>query len=82
MSEVIELNFKYKGALIEGSATGEEDYNGWTFLVELNEVSFRLYCDDNGEWDILRDKNALAPSIEPELIDKITTQIKKQRHFA
>ena len=77
----LELNFKYKGAIIEGVAYGDEDYNGWRYEVTLKDnKSFRLYCDDNEEWTLLRD-GALAPNIEQELIDKIIEVIKRQRHL-
>lgn len=83
MTEVLELNFKYKGAVIEGTATGEEDYNGWTYSIVLNDgLNFRMYCDDNEEWVMLRDNNAISPNIDQELVDKITDQINKNRQIA
>ena len=70
------LNFNYKGALIEGTVWAEEDYSGWTYEVELKDyINFRIYCDDNGEWTLLRDGNAMAPDLEPELVDKLTEAI-------
>ena len=78
--DVVELSFKYKGAIIEGYATPEEDYNGWTYSIALDDnLSFRIYYDDNEEWVILRDKNAISPEVDDELIAKITQQIQKQR---
>ncbi len=78
----LELNFKYQGADIEGVAFAQEDYNGWTYEISLKDnKTFRLYCDDNEEWILLRD-GARAPNIEQELIDKIIEVIKKQRHIA
>jgi hypothetical protein len=82
MTETVELNLKYKGALLEGYAVAEEDYNGWTFSIELDDLNFRLFYDHNEEWMILRDNNALAPTVDEELIDKITMQIKRQRFLA
>lgn len=80
MMDVVELSFKYQGAQIEGYATAEEDYNGWTYSIELDDhLSFRIYFDDNEEWVILRDKNAISPAVDDELIAKITQQINKQR---
>lgn len=80
MTDLIELNFKYKGALIAGYASAEEDYNGWTYTIDLDDyLSFRIYYDDNEEWVILRDKNAISPDVDDELIAKITQQINKQR---
>jgi hypothetical protein len=76
------LSFKYQGALIEGTAYAEEDYNGWTYEVSLNDnQSFRMYSDDNEEWTLLRGDNALAPNIEQELVDKIIEVIKRQKHM-
>ncbi len=81
--EVLELKFKYQGAVIEGTATAEEDYNGWTYLIGLNDqMSFRLYFDDNEEWVLLRDEHAESPDIDKELVDKIIQQIQKQRSIA
>jgi len=78
----LELSIKYKGAIIEGIAYAEEDYNGWTYKVTLHDnQSFRMYCDDNEEWTLLRGDNALAPNIEQELIDKIIEEIKRQKHL-
>jgi hypothetical protein len=79
----LELSFKYKGAVIEGTAYAEEDYNGWTYEVSLSDnKSFRMYCDDNEDWTLLRGDNALAPNIEQELIDKIIEVIKRQKQIA
>ena len=76
----LELSFKYQGAVIEGTAYAEEDYNGWTYEVSLNDnQSFRMYCDDNEEWTLLRGDNALAPNMEQELVDKIIEVIKRQK---
>lgn len=76
-----ELNFKYKGAEIDGVAYAEEDYNGWTYEVALQDnKTFRIYCDDNEDWNLLRGGNALAPNIDQELIDKIIEVIKRQKH--
>jgi hypothetical protein len=70
--KTFDLNFKYKGAIIEGSVLPEEDYSGWTYEVALTHyLTFRIYCDDNGEWSLLRDSNALSPEVEPELVKKI-----------
>ena len=78
----LELSFKYQGAVIEGLAYAEEDYNGWTYKVTLhNNQSFRMYCDDNEEWTLLRGDNALAPDIEPDLIEKIIEVIKRQKQI-
>ncbi len=66
------LTFKYKGALIESMVWPEEDYSGWTYEVELKDyINFRIYCDDNGDWTLLRGGNAMAPDLEPELLDKL-----------
>jgi hypothetical protein len=79
----LELNFKYKGAVIEGTAYGEEDYNGWMYEVALHDnQSFRIFSDDNEEWTLVRGDNALAPNIEQELIDKIIEVIKRQKQLA
>ncbi|HEX8331413.1 MAG TPA: hypothetical protein VF622_02255 [Segetibacter sp.] len=79
----LELSFKYQGAVIEGTAYAEEDYNGWTYEVSLSDnKSFRMYCDDNEDWTLLRGDNALAPNIEQELIDKIIEVIKRQKQTA
>ena len=83
MSEVVELNFKYQGAVIEGHATADEDYNGWTYSIELSDqMSFRIYHDDNEEWVVLRDKNAVSPDVDEELLKKIISQIEKSRLIA
>ena len=82
MSEVVELNFKYQGAIIEGYATAEEDYNGQTYSIELNEMSFKIYYDDNEEWVVLRDKHAISPNVDEELLKKIINQIEKRRLIA
>lgn len=80
MTDVVALSFKYQGAHIEGYATAEEDYNGWTYAIQLDDhLSFRIYYDDNEEWALLRDKNAQSPAVDDELIQKITQQINKQR---
>ncbi len=76
--KTFELNFKYKGALIEGSVLPEENYDGWTYDVVLNEtIEFRLYCDDNGEWSLLRGDNGMKPNVEADLLEQVIYNIEE-----
>ncbi len=51
----LELSFKYQGAVIEGTAFAEEDYNGWKYEITLKDnKSFRMYCDDNEETTVAK----------------------------
>ncbi|TDH26193.1 hypothetical protein EXU57_11935 [Segetibacter sp. 3557_3] len=81
--EPLDLTFKYKGALIEGTVWPEEDYSGWTYEVELKDyINFRIYCDDNGDWSLLRDGNAMAPDLEPELLENLIQALTEMQQSA
>jgi hypothetical protein len=79
----IHLAFKYQGAQIEGSAYAEENYNGWTYEVQLDQLNtFRIYFADNEEWKLLRGDNGTSPVIEEDLLKKVIDHIMKSKKAA
>ena len=81
--ETIDINFKYRGALVDASIQPEEDYNGLTYKVELNQhYAFTLYSNEQDEWEIMRENNATVPYVEEELLNKILVNLKRQLKYA
>lgn len=83
MTLVYDINFKYRGAEVEGYATFEEDYSGGNYVVDLNNhVQFTIHCDDNEDWIMLRENGADRPNVDPELVDRVVKHIVKLRNIA
>jgi hypothetical protein len=81
--ETIEINFKYRGALVDATIQPEENYNGLTYRVDLNQqYAFTLYSNDKDEWEIMRENNATVPYVEEELLNKILVNLKRQLKYA
>jgi len=81
--EAITINFKYRGASVDANILPEENYNGLTYKVDLNnQYAFTLYADEKDEWVIMRENNATVPYVEEELLNKILVNLKRQLKYA
>lgn len=81
--ETIDINFTYRGASVDANIQPEENYNGLTYRVELNEqYAFTLFSSENEEWEIMRESNATVPYVEEELLSKILLNLKRQLRYA
>ena len=81
--ESIDINFKYRGAFVDANIQPEENYNGLTYRVDLNQhYAFTLWSEQEDKWEIMRENNATVPYVEEELLNKILVNLKRQLKYA
>jgi hypothetical protein len=75
--ELIELIFKYKGAVMEAEIHPEENCNGMLYLVELNgDYSFTMCFSDKKGWSMMRENDRIIPAVDDELFVAISRLLK------
>jgi hypothetical protein len=81
--EIMELNFEYRGALIEAKIYYEENCFGVIYPIELNNnYAFTIYSNERQDWEIMRENDGNTPSVEAELLSSILKKLQWQLKYA
>ena len=75
---MIEMTVKYGGSEVDINILPEENCAGTIYPVEANGkyvFTFLEDEDEDGEWSVMRENNAVTPSVENELYDTILKKL-------
>lgn len=81
--ELIQLTFKYQGAIIDASIQPEESIRGTIYGIDLNgNYRFTMYQDEDDNWCILKEADATIPFIEFDLYEIIIKKLQYELKYA
>ncbi len=79
----IELTIKYAGAEMDISIFPEENCNGIIYPVEADgKYMFSFLEDEEGDWSVMKEANAVIPFVDEELYDAILKKLHYQLFYA
>ena len=74
--KMIEMTVKHGGSEVDINILPEENCAGTIDQVEANgKYVFTFLEDEDGEWSVMRENNAVTPSVEKELYDTILKKL-------
>ncbi len=81
--KTIELAIKYAGAQMAVSILPEENCNGIIYPVEVDgNYMFTFLEDEEGDWSIMKEANAVIPFVDEELYDAILKKLHYELLYA
>jgi len=73
---MIEMTVKYGGSEVDINILPEENCAGTIYPVEANgKYEFTFLEDEDGEWSVMRENNAVTNYVENELFDTILKKL-------
>ena len=73
---MIEMTVKYGGSEVDINILPEENCAGTIYPAEANgKYVLNFLEDEDGEWSVMRENNAVTPSVENELYDTILKKL-------
>jgi len=73
---MIEMTVKHVGSEVDINILPEENCAGTIYPVEANgKYVFTFLEDEDGEWSVMREGNAIAPAVEKELYNSILKKL-------
>ena len=74
--KMIEMTVKHVGSEVDINILPEENCAGTIYPVEANgKYVFTFLEDEDGEWSVMREGNAIAPAVEKELYNSILKKL-------
>ena len=74
--KMIEMKVNYGGQDVDINILPEENCAGIIYPVEANgKYVFTFLEDEDGDWSIMRENDAIAPSVEKDLYDTILKKL-------
>ncbi len=81
--EMIIMVIKYGGEMVNITIIPEENIAGTIYPVELNEkYAFTLLHNEEDEFSVMKEGNAIVPFVEAELLEKIIKQLRYELRYA
>ena len=70
------MTIKYGGSEVDINILPEENCAGTIYPAEANgKYVLNFLEDEDGEWSVMRENNAVTPSVENELYDTILKKL-------
>ena len=77
--KMIEMTVKYGGLEVDINILPEENCAGTIYPVEANgKYVFTFLEDEDGEWSVMRENDAVIPFVENELYNSILKKLHYQ----
>ena len=74
--KMIEMTVKHVGSEVDINILPEENCAGTIYPVEANgKYVFTFLENEDGEWSVMRENNAVTPSVEKELYNTILKKL-------
>ena len=81
--KTISMNINYGGTQVKVRLYTDQDCRGIIYPVEMDgNYSFTLFCNEEEEWDIMREGNGITPHVENELFGIIVKKLEYQLRYA
>ena len=74
--KTIEMQVNYGGGMVDINILPEENCAGTVYPAEANgKYVLNFLEDEDGEWSVMRENNAVTPSVEKELYNTILKKL-------
>lgn len=74
--KTIEMTINYAGQNVDVNILPEENCAGTIYPVETNgKYAFSFLEDEDGDWSVMREKDAHTPAIERDLYETILKKL-------
>ena len=74
--KMIEMTVKHVGSQVDINILPEENSAGTIYPAEANGKYVLTFLEDeDGEWSVMRENNAVTPSVEKELYNTILKKL-------